>query len=471
MEPGSNEDREDTALSTVPSSRTSKQPRIRSRIMAAIAVVLLAGLIFSAGNIASYLGIVDIGSQLRLVDPDTRGSDDPAAVVRFEQLAARLREVATILDDEALATFAQSNLDADTNTAIKTMLESSKDQYARYFTKEELAEYQRMSKGEYYGIGIVLTVQDELVRVLDVYPDSPAQEAGVEPDDVLLAIDGVRKQWEITEATEAIQRGEGEQVTITWLRDGEERTTVLTLRSVITPNCSWEMIDDVGYIRLLRYREGSADELREAITELEASGAKGFILDVRDNPGGLLSQAIDVTSLFVERGTVVEIETKNGTERKQVSGKTATDKPLVYLVNGNSASASELVGAALQDHGRATVVGETTYGKGTVQDMRELSFGGAIKYTIAHYYSPDGTAIDGVGITPDIEVTSDGDSSGDVKPGEDGSNDGKPDGDGSGDGILDDDKLGYDDPQLLAALNAVRTSIDTDNRTTANQTD
>ncbi len=421
-----------TSSSVIPPAK----PRIRSRIMAVIAVLLLFGLVFAAGNIASYLGIIDIGAQLRLVDPDTKGSDNPEATARFEQLAARLREVATILDDEALATFAQSSLDADTTTAIRTLLESSGDQYARYFTKEEYADYQRMTKGEYYGIGIVLTAQDDLIRVLDVYPDSPAQEAGIEPDDILVAIDGVRKQWELSEATDAIHRDEGEQVTIVWLRDGQEQTTVLTLRSVTVPNCTWELKDDVGYIRLLRYTENSAEEIRNALTELDGLGAQGFVLDVRDNPGGLLSQAIEVTSLFVERGTVVEIETKNGTERKQVSGKTITDKPLAYLVNSNSASASELVGAALQDHGRATIVGERTYGKGTVQDMRELSFGGAIKYTIAHYYSPDGTAIDGVGVTPDIEVAS-----------------------------------GVDDPQLTAALNAVRNMIDTDSDNTSTQMD
>ncbi|NLG10347.1 MAG: PDZ domain-containing protein [Coriobacteriaceae bacterium] len=406
---------------------TAAKPRIFGRAMATIAVFLLAALLFSAGNIASYLGIVDIGDQLRLIDPDTKGSDDPEAIARFEQLAARLREVANILDDEALATFAQSSLDADTSTAIRALLESSGDQYARYFTKEELAEYQRMTRGEYYGIGIVLTARDELIRVLDVYPDSPAQEAGIKPDDILVAIDGVRKQWELSEATEAIHRDEGDQVTIIWMRDGQERTTPLTLRSVTVPNCTWELQGDVGYIRLYRYREGSAEEIRTAVTELEKLGAGGFILDVRDNPGGLLSQSIDVTSLFVERGTVVEIETKNRIERKQVSGKIATNKPLVYLVNSRSASASELVGAALQDHGRATIVGEKTFGKGTVQDMRELSFGGALKYTIAHYYSPDGVAIDGVGITPDIEVAP-----------------------------------GAEDPQLAAALDALRAMIGTD---------
>ena len=420
MKPGSGEDREQSAFEAPP------KPRYRGlkRILATAGVVLLAAAIFSAGNLASYLGVVDFGTQLHLINPATRGSDDPDATARFEQLAARLREVAAILDDEALATFVQSSLDADTATAIRALLESSGDQYARYFTKEEYADYQRMAQGEYFGIGVVLTTRDDQVSVLDVYPDTPAQEAGVQPDDIIVAIDGVRKQWDLTEASEAIQRDEGEQVTVVWLRDGQEISTTMTLRSVTVPNCVWELKGDVGHIQLLRFKDDSADEIKTALIDLEEQGARGFVLDVRGNPGGLLSQSISVTSLFVQQGTVVEIQTKSGTERSQVDGKTVTDKPLVYLVNGQSASASELVAAALQDHGRATIVGEQTYGKGTVQDLRELSFGGALKYTIAHYFSPDGHAIDGVGITPDIVV-----------------------------------EAGEDDPQLAAALQALQELI------------
>jgi carboxyl-terminal processing protease len=364
----------------------------------------LAALIFSAGNLAAYLGVFDLGARLRLVNPISQGADDPEAAARATQLAARLQEVAALLDNEALAIFDQATLDSDTTTAIRTLLESSGDKYAHYFTPDEYAEYQRSSKGVYSGIGVVLTSLDGQVTVLEVYPDSPAQEAGIESGDVLVAIDGERRQWELAEATQAIQRDDGESVTIVWLRAGQERDTTVTLRNVTVPNCAGELKGEVGYIRLLRFNENSVGELETTLAKLDEQGAQAYVLDVRGNPGGLLSQAVGVTSLFVPQGLVVEIQDKRGTERRQVSGEAVTEKPLIYLVNGQSASASELVAAALRDHGRATIVGEVTYGKGTVQDLRELSFGGALRYTIAHYFSPDGHAIDGIGVTPDIVV-------------------------------------------------------------------
>ncbi|MDR2587181.1 MAG: hypothetical protein LBC23_02830, partial [Coriobacteriales bacterium] len=160
----------------------------------------------------------------------------------------------------------------------------------------------------------------------------------------------------------------------------------------------------VGYVYLRRFNTHSASELGTALFVLESQGAQSFVLDLRGNPGGYLSQAIDITSLFVPSGVVVQIEDRGGIVAKKVSGNAITDKPLAVLVNGDSASASELVAAALKDHGRATIVGELTYGKGTVQDIRKLSWGAALKYTIAHYLSPNGTVLDGVGITPDVVV-------------------------------------------------------------------
>jgi carboxyl-terminal processing protease len=366
---------------------------------------MLAAAVFTAGNLASYLGLVDLGPFITPGNPVARGAADPAQEAEAAQLAARLAEVARYLDTEALATFDQAAIDTNTQSAVRALLEASGDRYAIYYTPEEYAAYLETQNGAYSGIGILFTLANNKVTVLQAYDGSPAQDAGIEPGDVLLAVDGERKEWTLTEATQAIRRGDGEQVTLVWDRDGTERTTELTLREVNIPAVTTELIDgDLGYVYLRRFTAQSAAELRTAIEDFEAQGAHGIILDLRNNPGGLLNQAVAITSLFVEQGAVVQIETSRATEVRQVDGAVATNLPLVVLVNGSSASASELVSAALQDHGRATIIGETTYGKGTVQDLRTLSFGGALRYTIAHYLSPTGRTIDGIGVTPDIPV-------------------------------------------------------------------
>jgi carboxyl-terminal processing protease len=240
-----------------------------------------------------------------------------------------------------------------------------------------------------------------------VYDNSPASEADVQPGDIILAIDGDRRDWTPQEASDAIKRPVNEPVTIVWLRDGEEITTDMVVRYLDTPNISTGLDGEVGYLYMLRFNAQSTSELRVKIEELSEQGARAFVLDLRGDPGGLLDQAVSVTSLFVEEGVVVRIEDNAGVTVRNVSGDVLTRAPLVVLVNGGSASSSEIVCAALQDHGRATIVGEGTYGKGTVQGFKELSFGGAIKYTIAHYLSPDGTTIDGVGVTPDTIIADD----------------------------------------------------------------
>ncbi|HSQ21857.1 MAG TPA: S41 family peptidase, partial [Coriobacteriia bacterium] len=153
------------------------------------------------------------------------------------------------------------------------------------------------------------------------------------------------------------------------------------------------------------FNQLAAGDLRDELEKLTAEGAEGFILDLRDNPGGLLSASVDVSSLFIADGVIVRVEDRNGTlEEHRADGNVITDAPLVVLINGNSASASEIVGGALQDYARATLVGEQSFGKGSVQQIDELSFGGAIKLTIAHYLTPKGQVIDQVGLTPDVIV-------------------------------------------------------------------
>jgi carboxyl-terminal processing protease len=387
---------------------TRRAAKLFRRGAAIVFRVLLIVIVFVIGNLAAYFGIVNIGRLVGLGGPTTVGAPSPNDEVSAVQLASRLDEVAALLDADSLYRYTQGDLDAATTEAIRSLIETSNDPYAYYYEPEEYAEYLRGSEGEYSGIGVVLAMLDDRVTVLQVYEGSPASDAGVVPGDVLVAIDGDRHDWELQEATDTIRRLGVEGVTVIWQRGDDERQTDLVMREVNIPTVVSHLIErdgqPIGYAYLRRFSARSASELSEAIKSLEDRGAQACVLDLRGNPGGYLSQAIDITSLFVDEGAVVRIEDRRGVTVERVTGGAITSKPLVVLVNGGSASASELVTAALRDHDRALIVGEPTYGKGTVQDVRVLSWGGAIKYTIAHYMSPNGTVLDGVGITPDLLV-------------------------------------------------------------------
>lgn len=370
--------------------------------------VLFVCVVFVVGNLSASFGLLDVGKLTGLRTLQTQGASTLDEATPATQLSARLSEVADMLDARALYRYTQGDLDAATTTAIGALIEASDDTYAQYFTPEEYEAYLRGSEGKYSGVGIVLTDMSGELTVLQVYEDSPAFDAGIMTGDVLLSIDGDAHDWELSEAIEAIRRPVGEEVSLTWRRGEEERETPLVLRDVNVPTIISHLIEQdgqaVGYAYLRRFNAQSAHELREVLGELKLKGAQSFILDLRGNPGGYLTQAIDITSLFVAEGAVVQIEERSGLITKNVTGELATEAPLVLLVNGQSASASELVAAALRDHKRAVIVGEVTYGKGTVQDIHGLSWGGALKYTTAHYMSPDGTVLDGVGVTPDVVV-------------------------------------------------------------------
>jgi carboxyl-terminal processing protease len=390
-------------------------PRRRSKagiVIATLLIVFSLAFGFVAGNLASGLRVFDIASVFGLPAMKPFGSNwgkDPTRPVLTSEFVNRIDEVSAILDREALHVFTEEEIDQATRIAIEGLLLASGDMRAEYYDAEEYAAYQASSSGEYVGIGVTLqNGLDGRVTVFNVFSDSPASEAGVEPGDVLLAVDNVFKDWEIDDAVSTIRRENGKPVSIIWERDGERRVTNMNVRIVKRQIVRFELIayegHQVGYIYLDQFTDNCANEVRSAIKSLDTQGAECFILDLRDNPGGFLYQSIMVASLFIKDGVIVRIEERNSTIENKTMGMHETDKPLVILINGGSASASELVTAAFQDHDRAIVVGELSYGKGTVQDIRELSFGGAIKYTIAHYLSPNNRVIDGIGVIPDIIV-------------------------------------------------------------------
>ena len=226
----------------------------------------------------------------------------------------------------------------------------------------------------------------------------------------------------MNEVTASLDRAEGDTVVVTWRRPatleaegGEEFTTTLACSKYDVKNVTTSLEGTVGYVKVRQLTQTSADLVKQALADLGSQGALSFVLDIRDNPGGYLTQAVNIANLFVKSGVIVEVQTLDGSSTKTASGPVATEAPLVVLVNGYTSAAAEVLAAALQDNKRAQVVGTQTLGKGSVQVVRELSFGGALRYTAAYYKSPLGHDINDVGVLPDKTVAAGGDAASDAQ--------------------------------------------------------
>ncbi len=360
----------------------------------------------------TFVGGVVVGRHARAL-PVPMVSD--AAVSLPERAAA---EVRSIIRREALEPSDDTSMAAG---VVRGMLESLDDPYAFYFDEQHFRYFNEQNEGAFYGIGVTISARDGQPYVVSVLPDTPAEKAGLEPDDVIVSIDGVtRDKWDLDDVVKRIRGEEGTTVKLGIMRKGHDGllTFVIERARITVPNLEQRLIDGrIGYVRLYSFNEPAPDDVRAAITSLADQGAKGFILDLRDNPGGLLTSSVDVVSLFVKDGVAVSVEARDKrlTETYRVNGDTVTDAPLVVLINENSASASEIVAGALQDYGRATLVGVKSFGKGSVQQIEQLSFGGAIKLTIAHYLTPKGRVIDKKGVMPDVVVEMDAEQQRDEK--------------------------------------------------------
>lgn len=378
------------------------------RVLAAVIFVCVAFVAGFAvrGNVALLKGL---GFDSLVVDID----QNPGATVTgntYDSLSARVAEVEGILANDSLDSY---DLDAATTAVLDAYVETTKDEYLRYFDPARYATFVQDSAQGYAGIGALFAEYDGHAYVVDVFPGSVAEAAGVLEGDFVVAIDGDRsREWSQAEVVGALARNEGDSVVVTWRRPatlaaegGDEFTTTLSCSAYTVKNVEARLDDSVGIITVKQLTQNSAALAKQAVVDLTAEGATSFVLDLRDNPGGYLTQAVDIASLFVKSGVIVQIQTKDSESTKTASPSSATTAyPLVVLVNGNTAAAAEVLAAALQDNGRATLVGETTLGKGSVQVVRDLSFGGALRYTAAYYKSPLGHDLNGAGVTPSITV-------------------------------------------------------------------
>ncbi|MFC1621706.1 S41 family peptidase [Candidatus Omnitrophota bacterium] len=296
--------------------------------------------------------------------------------------------------------------------AMKGML-SSLDPYSQFMDPDMYQEMKIETEGEFGGIGIVITIKDNLLTIISPIDGTPAHEVGLQAGDKIVKIeDEITKDLTLIEAVKKLRGKPGTDVHVTVLREEEKRLLDFTItRSIIKIESikKVEIIEDgIGYIRLIEFQENTHKDLEIGLKDLEKEGMKGFILDLRNNPGGLLNSAVEVSEKFLEEGKVV-VSTKGRVESQNFmfnskGRKKHLDYPMIVLVNGGSASASEIVAGAIQDHKRGLIMGTKSFGKGSVQTVIPLSDGSAVRLTTSKYFTPNGRSIHGDGIIPDIEV-------------------------------------------------------------------
>jgi len=303
-------------------------------------------------------------------------------------------------------------------TAINGML-AGLDPHSSYMDAKSFRDMQVQTRGEFGGLGIEVTMEDGLIKVVAPIDDTPASKAGVLANDLITKLDDDQVQgMTLNQAVEKMRGPVNTKIRLTIMRKGADKPIEVTLtRDIIRVRSVRSHIegDDIGYIRITQFNEQTTEGLKKAIAEIQAKISddklKGFIIDLRNNPGGLLDQAISVSDAFLEKGEIVSTRGRNPEETQRFSarpGDLTHHKPVIVLINGGSASASEIVAGALQDHKRATLLGTRSFGKGSVQTIIPLGSGnGALRLTTARYFTPSGRSIQAKGIVPDIEVLQD----------------------------------------------------------------
>ena len=297
------------------------------------------------------------------------------------------------------------------DAAINGLLQSL-DPYSAYMTPESFESMQTETDGEFGGLGIEVGMEAGVVKVISPIDNTPASKAGLKAGDYIVKINNVQVQGKsLMEAVDLMRGPVGSSIEITVRRRGVKKALIFNItREVIeVQSVKSELIDNnIGYIRLTSFNKNSSEQIKDKVNKLNKNrNLKGYILDLRNNPGGLLSQAIKISDFFLENGEIVSTKSRQVSENRKwfaKKGDITNGKTLIILINYGSASASEIVAGALKDHKRAIILGENSYGKGSVQSIIPLKNRGAIRLTIAKYYLPSGKSISEVGVTPDIEV-------------------------------------------------------------------
>jgi carboxyl-terminal processing protease len=376
----------------------------RSLVLGATAVVLTTVAVTGAGIYLSKSQAFFSESPKELVDEVWQIIDRQYVDATFNQVDWK-----AVRDKYLKRSYANQE---EAYTAIREMLKQLEDPYTRFMDPEEFKNMQIDTSGQLSGVGIQLAQDEETKKLMVIAPieDTPAFKAGVLAKDVITKIDGKSTQgMDVNDAVKLIRGQEGTPVTLTIQRGNQEKDYQLRRARIEIRPVRYSLQNtptgQVGYIRLNQFSANAAEEMRDAIKDLETQRVTGYILDLRSNPGGLLYSSIEIARMWLPEGTIVSTVDRQGeTDRQQANNRALTNKPMVVLVDGGSASASEILSGALQDNKRAVLVGTKTFGKGLVQSVRGLGDGSGMAVTIAHYLTPEGRDINKLGITPNVVV-------------------------------------------------------------------
>jgi carboxyl-terminal processing protease len=347
-----------------------------------------------------------------------RSLPDPLRDAFVSEPSGLTAEAAEAIEDSYYRPVGETELgNSGVQGMVRELRRRHEDRFSEYFSPEALASFNEQIEGHFSGIGLTVVQVKHGLRVASVFPRSPAEQAGIAPGETIVSVEGLSIAGESSgEATKKIKGPEGTEVTI-GVRDaksGKVRQLTLTRAEVTLPNVSHrvEEVDGrkLGYVRLLSFSEGAHGQLAGAVGKVEKEGAEGIVVDLRHNPGGLLEEAVRTASLFLPEGEVV-VSTKSrsqGESTYETSDGRVTKLPLVVLIDGGTASAAEILAAALADDGGAEVVGATSFGKGVFQEEQSLSNGGALKLTVGEYFTPEGVNLaESHGIHPDVKAQDD----------------------------------------------------------------
>ena len=369
---------------------------------------LAVGLASSCAILLVVFGSVKIYQTYRVYGRPASGSSAETESVANEKTTEKLG----VLENTIKQYFWQ---DVDESTleegVYKGLLESLDDPYSVYYTHDELVQLQQQTEGIYYGIGAYISQDNEMgyVRVSKIIKNTPAEASGLQQDDYIYKVDGEDMQGKDSSYVVSKIKGEaGTKVTITVVREGATDPIDIEVerQKIESPTVEYQMLDnDMAYIQITEFDLVTTEQFEEAYKQAQTDGMKGLILDLRSNPGGNLSTVCDIARMILPKGLIVYTEDKYGKrEEYTCDGANQIKVPLVVLTNGYSASASEILAGAVKDYGIGTLVGTTTYGKGIVQKVINLSDGSAVKLTVSNYFTPNGNNIHKIGIEPDVEV-------------------------------------------------------------------
>lgn len=335
-------------------------------------------------------------------------ASDNADTDKVDDIVKKLERLDKVIDQSYME---EVDEDALVEGIYKGYVAGLGDPYSNYFTRQEYEDLMESSSGVYFGIGASVSqdITTGIIKIVKPFLSSPAYEEGLLPEDVLYKVDGEEVTGkDLTEVVSKIKGPEGTTTDLIIIREGESEELEFTVprRKIEIPTIEYTMLDNqIGYISILEFDQITVEQFRNAVEDLENQGQRGLIIDVRDNPGGLLDAVCNMLNRLLPEGLIVYTEDKYGNrEEIKSDGKEVFDKPLVVLTNGNSASASEIFAGAIQDYEIGTIVGTTTFGKGIVQSIFPFPDKSAIKVTVSKYFTPKGRDIHEVGIVPDVEI-------------------------------------------------------------------